>query len=110
MVQIKFDVEWEVKDEVVLEGLKEILYQSMTKMQEIAVNLAPVKTGRLKNSINLFPQLPGATSYVLADGVEYGIYQEFGTHKMSPQPFFRPALDQVKNVWLSRFIEMKFPK
>jgi len=33
---------------------------------------------------------------VVADGVEYGAYQEFGTSKMAAQPFMRPAIEAVR--------------
>ena len=33
---------------------------------------------------------------VVADGVEYGIYQELGTSRMAAQPFMRPAVEAVR--------------
>ncbi len=63
----------------IIKRQKEVLYRSMIKMQEIAIKLAPVDIGDLRAGIKLFPELPGSTDYVLADGVEYGIDLEFGT-------------------------------
>jgi len=35
--------------------------------------------------------------YIVADGVNYGIHQEFGTHKMPvPHPFMVPAIENVR--------------
>jgi len=33
---------------------------------------------------------------VVADGVEYGLYQELGTTKMDAQPFMVPAVEKVR--------------
>ena len=61
------------------ENVKNILFLSMSKMEELAKQKAPVDTGQLRRNIRLFPRLPGYKKYTLADGVEYGLYQEFGT-------------------------------
>jgi len=34
--------------------------------------------------------------YIVADGVNYGIHQEFGTVKMAAHPFMVPALENVR--------------
>jgi len=33
---------------------------------------------------------------IVADGVNYGIYQELGTSKMGAQPFMSPAVEDVR--------------
>jgi len=55
-----------------------------------AKSLAPVKTGRLKNSIKsrIF-----RTKVEIKANVSYAIFVEFGTIKMKAQPFFYPAID-----------------
>ncbi|MDI3476926.1 MAG: hypothetical protein PWQ59_451 [Thermoanaerobacterium sp.] len=118
------------------EGQK-ILFNAMTQMQNIAKRRAPVNTGLLRASINLFPEAKLASEYILACGVDYGIYVEYGTSPHYPpisplkmwsrrvlgdegaayavqqkiakqgtpaQPFFRPALDEVKNIYLPRLL------
>lgn len=35
-------------------------------------------------------------TYVVGTSVEYGVYLEFGTEKMSPKPWFRPAIREFK--------------
>lgn len=107
-MKIKFNVNKELKDQLILEKLKKVLFDSMIKMHELAVLYCPVDTSRLVNSINIFPQYFGAIKYTISDGVDYGIHQEFGTFKMDAQPFFRPALTQVKQIWIKRFMNKEF--
>jgi len=140
-MKLRFNINTEIKEKKVIEKIKLILFDCFVKMHELANLNCPVDTGRLKASIKIFPSVPGAKSYVLADGVPYGIDVEFGTspHLVSTehlkpwarrvlgdesaafavakkiakkgveaQPFMRPALDQVKNIWLKRFFEREF--
>lgn len=131
-MNIKFNISTELNSNEVIEKAKLVLFHSMVKMHELATMNAPVDKGFLRASIKLFPSHPGATFYELADGVTYGIDVEFGTvpHVIraktgkalkfkigskdifaksvrhpgtTAQPFFRPALDQVKNVWVKRY-------
>ena len=37
---------------------------------------------------------------ILHDGVDYGIYNEFGTSRMTAQPFMTPAVDGVRSEFL----------
>lgn len=37
------------------------------------------------------------SEYVVGSPVEYAVYQEYGTRKMSSQPFLRPAVDIEAN-------------
>ena len=71
-----------------------------------AKNMAPVDTGALKNSINT--QKQSEAHYIVADGVEYGIYQELGTHKMSAHPFLIPAVEKVRN-YIIEAVKRIFP-
>ena len=89
---------------------KKVLWLSMNKMELLSKRFVPVDTGRLKNSIILSPSSSGATEYKLADGVDYGICVEYGTIKMKAQPFFRPALDEVRNIWMPMFWSKTFAK
>jgi HK97 gp10 family phage protein len=54
---------------------------------------APVDTGALRASIH--SEEEGPVTWIVADGVEYGIHQELGTWKMAAQPFMVPALEAV---------------
>ena len=66
-----------------------------------AKNKAPVDTGALKNSLHT--EHKGKNKYLVADAVEYGIYQELGTHKMAAQPFLVPAVESVRKYLADRF-------
>lgn len=54
---------------------------------------APVRTGRLRASIN---KLRTKLTLRVQDNVHYGVYQEFGTRRMNAHPFMKPAL--LKNI------------
>lgn len=120
-----FSAKFAINEKIVDERAKLVLFKSMNKMLNIAVRLAPVDKGRLRNSINLSPQTPGFTLYTLSANVEYAEAVEFGTKPhiitiqtkkvladvkagrifgtrvqhpgTEAQPFMRPALFQVKN-------------
>lgn len=64
-----------------------------------AVMLAPVDTGALINSITSESKMTGDLTYTVSDGVDYGVYQEFGTSKMPAHPFMRPAIEK----WAAKF-------
>ena len=57
-----------------------------------AKSMAPVDTGNLKNSITT--EVDGLTGTV-ATGVDYAIYQEYGTSKMPAHPYMTPAAEQA---------------
>ena len=67
---------------------------------------APVDTGTLKNSIHTEKKKQGL--YWVADGVEYGIYQELGTSRMSAHPFMKPAVEKVQQ-YLADLYKRLFP-
>jgi HK97 gp10 family phage protein len=70
-----------------------------------AVTLAPVDTGALKNSIHAYSA--GKLRWEVSDGVEYGIYQEFGTSRHRAQPFMRPASEWARPQWLRLWQELE---
>jgi HK97 gp10 family phage protein len=89
-------VNFELKKKEINENLKRVLFESMLEMIEIAKKKVPVKTGKLRNSIILFPLLPGSVNYFLVATASYAEYVEYGTPFQDAQPFMRPALFQVK--------------
>jgi hypothetical protein len=136
-MRIKLDMNLKLQEKKSTDKMKLALFKCVLKLHELSVKNCPVDTGRLKNSIIFYPSSPGATKYIVADGVDYGIDLEFGTspHYVSPknleswakrklknknaagevankiarfgtdaQPFFRPAMDQVRNIWVNRFL------
>ena len=65
---------------------------------------APVDTGALKNSLHV--EHMARLLNRVADGVEYGIYQEFGTHKMAAQPFLIPAIEAERDNWVQGWMRL----
>lgn len=63
-------------------------------LRDEAKRRAPVATGELRNSIVSTSVTAGKTAEVHV-GAEHGIYNEYGTYKMAPQPFFGPACEAV---------------
>lgn len=55
---------------------------------------AAVDTGAMRNSIQ--GQMTGNTSGEVGVGVEYAVYQEYGTAKMPAHPFMTPAAEAVR--------------
>ena len=58
-----------------------------------AKSLAPVDTGMLRNSISTTIGA-GGLSAEIGPTASYAAHVEFGTRRMRPQPFMRPAADQ----------------
>jgi len=137
-MNIKFNLKTDLNKERTLEKTKSVLFRCMLKMQELATINCPVDTGRLSWGIKIFPTSIGFSKYLLYDNVEYAEAIEFGTDPhvikiknkkvlankkkgiifgkqvMHPgteaQPYFRPALDQVKNIWIERFWQRELSK
>jgi len=59
---------------------------------ELDLNTATVEA----NIDELKERFEGETVYVVGTNVEYGVFLEFGTEKMPPYPFFRPAIREFK--------------
>lgn len=61
----------------------------------------PVRTGRLRDSITLIAESP--FQYIVKAGSDtktgayYAPYVEFGTRKMAPRPFMRPAAEKARD-------------
>ena len=59
-----------------------------------AADNAPYDTGALSNSIHSEKQTD--MLYIVADQVEYGIWQELGTSKIAAKPFMTPAIEATQ--------------
>ncbi|MFN3621260.1 MAG: HK97-gp10 family putative phage morphogenesis protein [Nitrososphaerales archaeon] len=55
--------------------------------------LAPVRTGRLRNSIRILER--GRDYAVVGSDVEYAPFVEYGTRRISPRPYLRPAVEKA---------------
>ncbi len=90
VMELRANVDFNVNlDRQTLEKLKRAYDELFLVMQAEAKRRAPVRTGRLKGSIHI--ERPDENTWLLVDGVDYGVHQEFGTAKMKAHPFMRPA-------------------
>ncbi len=93
--------------------LRGAMKKALVPVKADAERLAPVLTGRLKKSIVIGPTLSkwqragklggGAVQMFVGSTAHYGAFVEFGTSKMSPKPFVRPAWDMNKKEVLNIF-------
>lgn len=78
--------------------VKEVLFDAVLKIHQIAKIKCPVDTGRLRNSIKFSPLNFGATQYKIYASTDYAGFVEYGTFKQKAQPYMRPALKEVKDL------------
>jgi HK97 gp10 family phage protein len=90
--------------DAIRDGVEKGIASICAAVEGQAVSLAPVDTALLKNSITWktskssgggdwtgMPN-PNALEGYVGTPVEYAVYQEFGTRRMRPQPYLRPAI------------------
>jgi HK97 gp10 family phage protein len=66
------------------------------KIKDEAKSIVPVRTGKLRDSIEVIDGETNKIKYIGSD-VDYAIYVELGTVKTDPKPYLRPALYDVIN-------------
>lgn len=73
-----------------------------SKVRDRAKEKAPVaqadedaKPGALRDSLKSVPDPEHFGSYLVGSALPYAAYVEFGTVDSHPQPYLRPALDEV---------------
>lgn len=99
-----------LKHEEVVEVAAKAMETTIAKTQARAQSNAPVRTGFLKSNIDVEP-VEKKTDQVIGtvtSDADYSSYVEFGTFKMSAQPFMRPAVKYGWGVFLRS--EMKVLK
>lgn len=69
-------------------------YNFARRTQTSARRRAHVITGRMRDSIMAEKIAYGHHRVVV--GMEYGVYEEYGTRHRPPHPFFRPAVEENK--------------
>ena len=62
-----------------------------TKVSNVAKQIVPVDTGRLKSSIQISNLVERPASAEVGTNVEYAPFVEFGTSRQRAQPYLRPA-------------------
>jgi len=100
-LKVKIDFDDAGAKKQTMKEMEKMLLELMLAIEGHAKRLAPVDTGRLRASIHTSPMEP-APEISVSDGVDYGVYQEFGTSKMKPHPFLRPAKDIALSVDLPK--------
>lgn len=75
---------------------KELVKRAL-RVQRRAKQIAPVDTGRLRSSVEyeVGRDSRGLVARIGTD-VTYAVYLEFGTRRMAPRPFLRPALQAAQ--------------
>lgn len=76
-----------------------IVAKAALDIQAQAQVRAPVDTGTLKNAIQATRL--GAAHWRVVVGVDYGLYVEYGTVHTAAQPYFQPAINQVRPAFLA---------
>lgn len=93
------DVSFESHADEVLEAMESARQRALEMIglqaEGYAQLLAPVDTGRLRNSIT--HAVIDENSVAIGTNVEYAIYQELGTSKMKAQPYLKPAVMEHLN-------------
>lgn len=70
-------------------AVSKIVRKTALDVEATAKQIAPVDTGNLKNSI--ITETPEPLSAIVGPHTDYALYVEFGTSKMSAQPYMTPA-------------------
>ncbi|WP_204122732.1 HK97-gp10 family putative phage morphogenesis protein [Lacticaseibacillus mingshuiensis] len=72
------------------------------QVQAKAKQIAPKRTGVMAGNINVKPVKKTSTSVTgtIEAEKEYSSFVEFGTYKMSAEPFMRPAVDWGQSVFI----------
>lgn len=105
-VQIKLNLKKLEKLQSELEPRAQaILDKGALDIMRMARMYAPVLTGMLRNSIHV--EAPSRWTRIVADGVTYGVLQEYGTVRFGAQPFMTPAFEMyrrsIKRAWRALF-------
>lgn len=80
-----------VSDQVATESERE-LERAVLQMENDAKAMAPVDTGRLRNSIG--HRKVSHAEWEVGTNVPYAELVEYGTKHTKPQPYLRPAFDK----------------
>jgi HK97 gp10 family phage protein len=87
------------------EKTSQVVRKAAFDIEGQAKNRAPVDTGALKNSISTEFEDNGLTG-IIAPHVEYATFVEFGTKRMSAQPYMTPAAEAVAPAFISAMKQM----
>lgn len=100
------EVEWTF-DELnpkISKRVRDVVNEISLNVQRGAKQRCPVDTGRLRSSIHIIFRKDGLGSEVGTD-VEYAPYVEFGTKRMSAQPYLFPAWEEYRDEYVERMTQ-----
>lgn len=96
-----------MKGEQAKQAVDQELMRSSLRVERKARILAPVDTGWLREGIYSYRE--SFKRHIVVSPVEYSIYLELGTRKMSPQPYMYPSLEAEAPI-LFRNLQKMFGK
>lgn len=86
----------------VMDGVDKELKRAGYSVQGNAIQLAPVDTGRLRNSLNIeFNVNPALRQVFIFSSLYYAPYQEYGTSRNRAQPYLIPAFNREAITFMS---------
>lgn len=77
-----------------------VVEETAGRAEDLAQELVPYDTGYLLSTISA-PVTDDRKGFELMATAEYASYVEFGTTRMAPQPYLRPAFDSATRVGLA---------
>jgi HK97 gp10 family phage protein len=89
-VNVTNNINIPAKAEQMKAAIWQTVHYAAQKIMLEAKAYCPVRTGRLQNSIKISDIAGGKA---VGPDTPYDIYVEFGTRKMSAQPYIRPSID-----------------
>lgn len=92
-----------IKDEPSMDVADKVMSESSEVCKAEAERLVPVDTGVLKGSS--YKRKIKKLDYAIGFLAPYAGFVEFGTSKMGPQPYLRPAMETAMN-----YIKDKLPR
>ena len=87
------------------EKTKVVVAKVARDIEADAKNVVPVDTGNLKNSIDVEFENDGLTA-IVAPHTEYAAFVEFGTRRMSAQPYMIPAAERNRPAFIAAMKQM----
>lgn len=81
----------------------QIVAKSAADISGSAAQYAPYRTGNLSNSVGY--DLYGLEAEI-GPTASYGIYLEFGTSRMAPRPYMKPALEKHEGAFLQALSQL----
>lgn len=82
----------------VLQLASMVVAKTAFDIEAYAKMMAPVDVGTLRNSINT-QNYPGSLTATVGPSVNYAAFVEYGTSRMRPQPYMRPAAERFEPIF-----------